>query len=145
VPCWASLCYGHSSVCKKSLPDTSLCRHSSEHRRRQSSYQTILLQVSFTHRCHQSQSACTGMQTLHLPFAAHGSTCSPACRHPVRASVHLLTAVDFHPGQTWKDTDGDTIQVCMHQALFAPSMHSWLLYSCHMPCAFKDASETHPI
>ena len=32
---------------------------------------------------------------------------------------YSVTAVDFHPGQNWKDTDGDTIQVCMHQTLFA--------------------------
>ena len=72
MACWASLCYGRTTVCKKSLPDTSLCHHSSEHRRRQSSYQITLLQVSFTHRSltHRSQSACIGAQPLHLPVCS---------------------------------------------------------------------------
>ena len=161
MPCWALLCYGHSSVCKKSLPDTSLCHHSSEHRRRQSSYQIILLHVRFTHQCHPSQSAFTGVQSLHLPISSTWQYMFRSLQTPSACLSSLLLQWTFTQGRTGKiqmvtQFRCACIKPCLHHehALMAIvqlsyalhihiCMHPRPLYSHHMPCKFTDASETH--
>ncbi len=150
-------------MCKKSLPDTSLCHHSSEHRRRQSSYQITLLQVSITHRCHRSQSACIGMQSLHLPLGTTWQYMLTRLQTPSACLSSLLLQWTFTLGRSGKIQMVTRfrcacIKTCLHHehafmAIVQLSRalcinigtHSQPLYSHHMPRTFTDASETHPI
>ncbi len=139
MPCWALRCYGHTSVCKKSLPGTSLCHHSSEHRRRQSSCQIIWLQVSCTHHCHRSQSACIGMQSLHLSVCSTWQYMLTSLQTPSARLSSLLLQWTFTLGTTGKTQMVTQFRcVCIKPCLH--NEHAFMaLYSCHMPLTLTDA------
>ena len=146
-------------MCKKSLTDTSLCHHSSEHRRRQSSYQITLLQVSFTHRSltHRSQSACIGVQPLHLPVCSICQYMLTSLQTPSACLSSLLLQWTFTLGTIGKiqmvtQFRCACIKPCLHnehafmaivQLSHAPHtnrcMHLQLLYSHPIPCTLIEA------